>query len=364
MILFLRYRRMAWIFRSISWMRISVFWGSLSLVAESPDFFQTRDLSLQREVSHIIDRGNGWLLTQQRENGSWDGPDPLVATGMAMLALGVDPEERHAGQKALPLRRGIDYLLTCLQPDGGMYLNASMAMNQTSISLLVLASLPHEKSEKAVPAARSFLLQQLAVSPAAQWSHQTLKSPAKDAPLANQKPNLVLLGQQLRALQACYFSGQSHAFDVETSIHFTKVRDQLLRESASLNPMDSAWKDLCHGLMLQHMKGRDASHPEVNALLTALNALSWVQRRPEDSFSAWLERVHWVVPPLVWMGLEPRCVSLPGDEPWRHYLAFKLMNAQDPAGSWGASGRPVDAASAIEDTSRAILVLSGLYADL
>ena len=120
-------------------MRISVFWGSLSLVAESPDFSQTRDLSLQREVSHIIDRGNGWLLTQQRENGSWDGPDPLVATGMAMLALGVDPEERHAGQKALPLRRGIDYLLTCLQPDGGMYLNASMAMNQTSISLLVLS---------------------------------------------------------------------------------------------------------------------------------------------------------------------------------------------------------------------------------
>ena len=48
-------------------MRISVFWGSLSLVAESPDFFQTRDLSLQREVSHIIDRGNGWLLTQQRK---------------------------------------------------------------------------------------------------------------------------------------------------------------------------------------------------------------------------------------------------------------------------------------------------------
>jgi hypothetical protein len=245
-----------------------------------------------------------------------------------------------------------------------MYLNASMAMNQTSISLLVLASLPHEKSEKAVPAARSFLLQQLAVSPAAQWSHQTLKSPAKDAPLANQKPNLVLLGQQLRALQACYFSGQSHAFDVETSIHFTKVRDQLLRESALLNPMDSAWENLCHGLMLQHMKGRDVSHPEVNALLKALNALAWIQRRSEDSFSAWLERVHWMVPPLVWMGLEPRCVSLPGDEPWRHYLAFKLMNAQDPAGSWGASGRPVDTATAIEDTSRAILVLSGLYADL
>ena len=128
--------------------------------------------------------------------------------------------------------------------------------------------------------------------------------------------------------------------------------------------MDSAWENLCHGLMLQHMKGRDVSHPEVNALLKALNALAWIQRRSEDSFSAWLERVHWMVPPLVWMGLEPRCVSLPGDEPWRHYLAFKLMNAQDPAGSWGASGRPVDAATAIEDTSRAILVLSGLYADL
>ena len=344
-------------------MRISVFWGSLGLVADSPEFFQTRDLSLQREVSHIIDRGNGWLLTQQRENGSWDGPDSLVATGMAMLALGVDPEERHAGQKALPLRRGIDYLLTCLQPDGGMYLNASMAMNQTSISLLVLASLPHERSEKVVPAARSFLLNQLAVRHAAEWSHQTLKSPVEDAPLANQQLNLGLLGQQLRALQACYFSSQSHAFDVETSIHFAKARDQLLRESASLSPMGSAWEDLCHGLILQHMKGRDV-YPEVNALLTALNALPWIQRWPEDSFSAWLERVHWVVPPLVWMGLEPRCVSLPGDEPWRHYLAFKLMNAQDPAGSWGASGRSVDSAAAIEDTSRAILVLSGLYADL
>lgn len=345
-------------------MRISFFWGSLCLVAESPDFFQTRDLSLQREVSHIIDRGNSWLLTQQRENGSWDGPDPLVATGMAMLALGVDPEERHAGQKTLPLRRGSDFLLTFVQPDGGMYLNASMAMNQTAISLLVLASLPHERSEKVVPAARSFLLQKLAVRHAAQWSHETLKSPAKDAPLANQRTNLGLLGQQLRALQACYFSGQSNAFDVETSIHFAKVRDQLLRERASLNPMDSAWEDLCHGLMLQQMKGRDVSHPEVNALLTALNALSWIQRRPEDSFSAWLERIYWVVPPLVWMGLEPRCVSLPGDEPWRHYFAFKLMNAQDPAGSWGASGRSVDSATAIEDTSRAILVLSGLYTDL
>ena len=146
----------------------------------------------------------------------------------------------------------------------------------------------------------------------------------------------------------------------EFAFHFNTASPSLFL----LNPMDSAWENLCHGLMLQHMKGRDVSHPEVNALLKALNALAWIQRRSEDSFSAWLERVHWMVPPLVWMGLEPRCVSLPGDEPWRHYLAFKLMNAQDPAGSWGASGRPVDTATAIEDTSRAILVLSGLYADL
>ena len=87
-------------------------------------------------MSHIIDRGNGWLLTQQRENGSWDGPDPLVATGMVRQGWILKKGMQGKGPST---EASIDYLLTCLQPDGGMYLNASMAMNQTSISLLVLA---------------------------------------------------------------------------------------------------------------------------------------------------------------------------------------------------------------------------------
>lgn len=73
--------------------------------------------SLRREVEAAIDRGRMWLAAQQNEKGYWSNPDFPALTALPAQALigGKDAQVRKALQKAC------DYIVSCVQPDGGIY---------------------------------------------------------------------------------------------------------------------------------------------------------------------------------------------------------------------------------------------------
>ncbi len=74
-------------------------------------------LSLENEVHAAIQRGLDWLAALQRDNGSWSNPNFPALTGLATHAF---IESDHP-QKDEIVRKGVAYMLSCAQDDGGIY---------------------------------------------------------------------------------------------------------------------------------------------------------------------------------------------------------------------------------------------------
>lgn len=85
--------------------------------------------SLQNEADAAMDRAYAWLREQQHEDGYWSNPEFPAITGLAVWALLADPEQN---QEAID--RGVDYLLTCVRDDGGIYVDPSEARRGGGLS--------------------------------------------------------------------------------------------------------------------------------------------------------------------------------------------------------------------------------------
>lgn len=113
--------------------------------------------SLRNEVQLAIDKGWGWLQKSQDSNGVWSTPDHPAITALALAAYQLQPGRR--GQKASPaaVKKGYAYLMSCVQPDGGIYRKDLPSYN-TSISLVALALAGQREYEPAILKARRFII--------------------------------------------------------------------------------------------------------------------------------------------------------------------------------------------------------------
>lgn len=73
-------------------------------------------LSLANEARAAIDRAAKWLLARQQENGAWSNPEFPALTGLALWAL----VETDTGTPEA-IRRAVDYILSCVHPDGSIW---------------------------------------------------------------------------------------------------------------------------------------------------------------------------------------------------------------------------------------------------
>ena len=117
------------------------------------------DVSLRNEVQHAIDQGLTWLKTQQKPEGFWSNADFPALSALVLTSYEGDPALKNRSLAAQPefVRRGYDWLLTCVKPDGGIY-NKGLSTYNTSIVMTALVAAHDPRFEPTMMAARQFLV--------------------------------------------------------------------------------------------------------------------------------------------------------------------------------------------------------------
>jgi len=115
------------------------------------------NVSLRQEVEHAIDKGLSWLEKSQSTNGCWSSPDYPAVTGLALAAFELKAVGRDPKPEVEAVKKGYAYLMSCVQPDGGIYRKDLQSYN-TSISLMALVLANRPEYRPAIEKARKFVI--------------------------------------------------------------------------------------------------------------------------------------------------------------------------------------------------------------
>lgn len=139
----------------VAWTLASMTWAGFAKAVSPPE-----NDSLRHEVSECLTRGARWLESQQNPDGSWSDPRHPALSALALLALQrLDPPRSASRDRAL--QRGLDFLRSRTQPDGGIY-TETLSNYNTALSLLALLQNADPVDRERIQGARRFLIQQQA----------------------------------------------------------------------------------------------------------------------------------------------------------------------------------------------------------
>ncbi len=117
----------------------------------------TRDISIGNEVQRAMDRGLGWLQTNQHPNGYWASLDQPALTALALMAFKGEPHGRFQHSEPAWMQKGYAFLLSCAQPDGGIH-QTNLVTYNTSLSMMALLAANKKEYEPVLRKARQFLI--------------------------------------------------------------------------------------------------------------------------------------------------------------------------------------------------------------
>jgi len=110
--------------------------------------------SLPADARQAIERGRAWLLTKQNSNGWWSSAQHPALTALVLTSLIGASNESSASPS---VAKGYDYILSCAQPDGGIYRQDLQSYNTSvALSALVLRNRPGDMT--IIQNARKFLI--------------------------------------------------------------------------------------------------------------------------------------------------------------------------------------------------------------
>lgn len=116
-----------------------------------------KDVSFANEVEHAISRGLTWLQANQNSNGWWSAPEQPAVTALALTAFKGDPKNRYHTPEPAWLKRGFDFVLASVQPDGGIH-RSNLVTYNTSISMMALLAANKAEYDPVIRKARGFLV--------------------------------------------------------------------------------------------------------------------------------------------------------------------------------------------------------------
>ncbi len=113
--------------------------------------------SLKQEMRQSIARGNAWLKSQQKPNGTWDDEGLPAFTALALTAATRDPNLDRKASFPEHIEKGYNWLLDQQKADGGIY-NRGLSVYNTATALTALVSAGRENYDSAIIKARKHLI--------------------------------------------------------------------------------------------------------------------------------------------------------------------------------------------------------------
>lgn len=128
------------------------------LVCASPASAQNGAMinaSLKSRALEGIKKGTEFLISSQKADGSF-GNNPGF-TGLATYALLLDPRYDGKGASSRAAQKALDYIVTMVKPDGGIY-DKGFGTYVTAVCLLALTESGDKKYRKIIADARNYLI--------------------------------------------------------------------------------------------------------------------------------------------------------------------------------------------------------------
>lgn len=124
------------------------------LSISSYSFGQEVDLEFKQRIKKSIDRGLHWLRNNQQEKGSWS--NNVGVTSLVVMAY-VNSPRRYNEEDDPFVRKGIEFILENVKPDGSIYKDHPPSYN-TALAILALASTKNPKYKEIIRKANEFLI--------------------------------------------------------------------------------------------------------------------------------------------------------------------------------------------------------------
>ncbi|MEO8614216.1 MAG: prenyltransferase/squalene oxidase repeat-containing protein [Luteolibacter sp.] len=113
--------------------------------------------SLKQEMRQSIARGNAWLKSQQKPDGTWDDEGLPAFTALVLTAATRDPNIDRKAPFPEHIEKGYNWLLGQQKEDGGIY-NRGLSVYNTATAVTALVSAGRENYDPAIIKARKHLI--------------------------------------------------------------------------------------------------------------------------------------------------------------------------------------------------------------
>ncbi len=118
------------------------------------------NLSIKQEIERSLSMGLHWLNQEQNQtSGNWGLEEYPALTGLAIRSFLGHPSEDVTKKYKKTLEKGLGFIRTKVQSDGGIY-GKGLASYNTSICMLALLQAKNKSDEVIVQEARNFLVNQ------------------------------------------------------------------------------------------------------------------------------------------------------------------------------------------------------------
>jgi squalene-hopene/tetraprenyl-beta-curcumene cyclase len=347
------------------------------------------DISFRNEVQHAIDRGLEFLLTAQYTNGGWLVPDSPVVTALVLVALVGDPSHRHltnAGPMS-PVNRGFRFLEEQHGDDVETNL-APHAPSATALRTFAVLSAGRSVDRPALYATRHLLQRALnrwtalpcATAPATQGAADADSLQAPDI------HDILAVLDALRSLDRVLEETPPapRGYDLEAVLRLIQGCQQP-RSSAAPQRQTGAEADRGGFVDARH-RAQVAAAPDGAATCAGVLSYLSVGLQPQDervqAACGWLRR-HFTLDANPGHGREGNyrflCLlarssaalgidrfALPDGRSvdWRQALAMRLLDLQEPDGSWIEGGPSATGTDSIHATAWAVIAMEIVYRDL
>ena len=120
----------------------------------------TSNLSIKLEIERSLDLGLDWLSKEQNQSsGNWGLDEYPALTGLAVRSFLGHPSSQVSRKYGKSLNKGIDFIRSKVQSDGGIY-GKGLASYNTSICMMALMQARNSEDDSIVQNARKFLVNQ------------------------------------------------------------------------------------------------------------------------------------------------------------------------------------------------------------